>query len=314
MPHPERRDLSQLILSLSRPLEPRPTSTPARLQPLAGIRAVLFDIYGTLLISGTGDIGMHSESVPEACLLEALASAGFDPAPGGDSLAPAARRGVTLLVESIEEAHARRRAEGVEFPEVEIREIWRTVLARLAAEDLLDAAGGRDSRLERLAIEYECRVNPVWPMPGMPDVLAALKDRGMTLGIVSNAQFYTPMTLGALCGKPLEELGFDPDLCSWSFAHLAAKPSVSVYEAVLEPLRRSTGIRPDETLYIGNDMLKDVWTATQAGCRTALFAGDARSLRLREDDSRAQGLRPDLVVTELSQLPDCLSPAGPRRS
>ena len=58
-------------------------------------------------------------------------------------------------------------------------------------------------------------------------------------------------------------------------------------------------------------MLKDVWTAAQAGCRTALFAGDERSLRLRKDDPRTQGLRPDVVLTELVQLPACLEPDEP---
>ncbi len=306
----EREDLSELIRGLSKPLQPRPTATPARVGPLSGIKAVLFDIYGTLLISGTGDLGVHSESLTDSALHEALASSGFAPAPGRDSLASAARRGVALLVGSIEAAHAHRRSEGVDFPEVEIREIWRAVLAKLSEEDLIDDASGSDTRLERLAIEYECRVNPVWPMPGTLFVLHELKSRGLVLGIVSNAQFYTPITLGALCREPLEGLGFDPDFCAWSFAQLAAKPSVSIYESVLDPLWQAAGIRPSETLYVGNDMLNDVWAAAQAGCRTALFAGDERSLRLRKDDPRTQGLRPDIVLTELVQLPACVAREG----
>ena len=73
----EREDLSKLIRGLSKPLEPRPTATPARVRPLGGIKAVLFDVYGTLLISGTGDIGVHSESRPDEALQEALANSGF---------------------------------------------------------------------------------------------------------------------------------------------------------------------------------------------------------------------------------------------
>ena len=49
-------------------------------------------------------------------------------------------------------------------------------------------------------------------------------------------------------------------------------------------------------------MLNDIWTASQAGLKTALFAGDQRSLRLRETDDRCQGLEPDVVITELNQL------------
>ena len=133
----------------------------------------------------------------------------------------------------------------------------------------------------------------------------------LVLGIVSNAQFYTPITLSALCGESLVDLGFNPGFCAWSFAQLAAKPSVSIYESVLDPLWQSAGIRPSETLYVGNDMLKDVWAAAQAGCKTALFAGDERSLRLRRDDQRTRHLCPDLVLTELVQLPACLEPDEP---
>ena len=38
------------------------------------------------------------------------------------------------------------------------------------------------------------------------------------------------------------------------------------------------------------------------GFKTALFAGDGRSLRPRESDDRCRGLSPDLIVTDLRQL------------
>jgi putative hydrolase of the HAD superfamily len=65
-------------------------------------------------------------------------------------------------------------------------------------------------------------------------------------------------------------------------------------------------IPPSEAIYVGNDMLNDVWAASQAGFRTAWFAGDARSCRRREDDPRCRSLRPDLVLTSLLQLLECL--------
>jgi len=67
-------------------------------------------------------------------------------------------------------------------------------------------------------------------------------------------------------------------------------------------------IRPSSVLYVGNDMLNDVFPASQVGFRTALFAGDERSLRLRAEDSQVDGLSADLILTDLTQLPDCLAP------
>ena len=49
-------------------------------------------------------------------------------------------------------------------------------------------------------------------------------------------------------------------------------------------------------------MLYDILPASQIGFGSALFAGDARSLRLREQDTRVRIVRPDVTLTDLSQL------------
>jgi putative hydrolase of the HAD superfamily len=54
-------------------------------------------------------------------------------------------------------------------------------------------------------------------------------------------------------------------------------------------------------------MLNDIYPAHRSGFQTALFAGDARSLRWRRDDPRCSGLTPDLVVTDLNQVADLLT-------
>jgi putative hydrolase of the HAD superfamily len=49
-------------------------------------------------------------------------------------------------------------------------------------------------------------------------------------------------------------------------------------------------------------MRKDICPAAGVGFRTALFAGDARSLRLGDEESPGCGMKPDLVITALNQL------------
>ena len=68
----------------------------------------------------------------------------------------------------------------------------------------------------------------------------------------------------------------------------------------------SKGIQPASVLFVGNDMLNDIYPAHAIGFQTALFAGDRRSLRLRTDDPRCAALRPELVLTDLGQLPQFL--------
>ena len=244
-------ELIERIRALSRPLEPVATGVAPQLRPIAGLKAILFDVYGTLLVSASGDVGTTSD---------------------GEANAP--------LLEQIRLDHERRRALGAEFPEVEIRDIWKTI--QPGAEDT-----------ERLAVEHECRVNPVWPMPGAAETLAALEARGLATGIVSNAQFYTPLVFRALLGRP------PPEPAAWSFEHGEAKPSAKLFRVALDALT-ARGIRPCDVLYIGNDAVKDIAPAAALGCHTALFAGDRRSYRPGPQ-------QPDLVVTHLSQLATILS-------
>jgi len=53
-------------------------------------------------------------------------------------------------------------------------------------------------------------------------------------------------------------------------------------------------------------MRNDMGPAARLGFRTALFAGDARSLRRREGDPWCAGIVPDLVVTDLVDLLHCV--------
>ena len=280
---------------------PRPTGVAERLSPLDGIRAVLFDVYGTLFVSGSGDIGVARAQSDARALEEALASSGFS-----GNLSEAGVRGTTLMMQEIEAAHARRRRECIEYPEVDIREIWRNVLSALEADELLHGAKDDDSVM-RLAVEYEFRVNPVWPMPALKETLSELRKKGVLLGIVSNAQFYTPLLFRAFFRALLEEIGFAPELCVWSYEAREAKPSIRIFQRALEILERQHGLTPHHVLCVGNDRLNDIMPAAGAGCRTALFAGDKRSLRLRENDPRCAATEPNAIITTLSQLNDIIA-------
>ncbi len=200
-----------------------------------------------------------------------------------------------IFYDLIKEDHQNSKAQGPAYPEVDILEIWGRLLTKLGLAPM------DDNTLAQTAIKFECAVNPVWPMPGLESVLESLHKRGFPLGIVSNAQFYTPIMLENFTGTSLGALGFQEDLSVWSYKERLGKPSVELFEKLNRSLS-AKGIDPDQTLYVGNDMLNDIWTASQAGLKTALFAGDKRSLRLRESDERCQGLEPDVIITELNQL------------
>ena len=91
-----------------------------------------------------------------------------------------------------------------------------------------------------------------------------------------------------------------------------AKPSPRIFDAARRRLS-AMGIQPRHALFVGNDMRNDVLPAHRAGFKTALFAGDKRSLRRRKNDPDCRNAAPDLVLTDFNQLISMWQSAGPGR-
>ena len=296
---PERAELAGIIRTCSCPMEPSP---PPPLPPgwealpdTGPVEAVLFDVYGTLFCSAAGDIGTGEPGAAgpgrKEKLLEELAG---EYAPGlcGPELRDYFERGVRLF--------HRERAAYTPFPELRVEELWARFLQDRGE------SGDLQRKARKLALRYELAVNPVWPMPGAAETLGALAKAPGILGIISNAQFYTPLLFEAFFGGPPEALGFDPSLLIYSFEAGEAKPGPGLFRRAADRLAEQ-GLRPGQCLYVGNDMLKDVYGDASAGFRTALFTGDGRSLRLRDGEERVRGLRPSRIIRRLIDL----VPAGP---
>jgi len=280
--------LAKYIKDHSSPLEPIDAGEEPKLGDLAGVKSVVFDIYGTLLISAAGDISLAGgENNPEIALEKALTAAGVETMPcSGQEM-------VSLYKDKILKYQDQRKQEGIEYPEIEVRLVW---------QELVEQAGGNPDLASLACVVYECAANPVWSMPNLESSLAFLRSKQMKLGIISNAQFYTPLIFDWLAKDGLDGLGFDPKLRVYSFELLEGKPSTHLYQVMADRLDEHHDIQPEEVLYVGNDCLKDIWPAQQVGFKTALFAGDKRSLRWRKSDPRVSGVQPDLVITDLAQI------------
>jgi putative hydrolase of the HAD superfamily len=269
-----------------RRLRPFPSSLGSSGSLKGPIHAALFDIYGTLFISGSGDVQVAEKRVTNkrfASLLKRY---------GADFDADEAKK---RFFHEIEQRHAKLRRSGVAFPEVEIDRVWMRILS------LHDLTTARE-----FATEYEMMFNPVWPMPFLRTLLKRLREKNIVMGIISNAQFFTTLLFEHFLGSNMRDLGFNETLLFYSFEHGCAKPSPALFEMASERLK-DMGIAPHATVYAGNDMLNDIYPAHRVGFQTALFAGDLRSLRLREDDERCRSLSPELVVRNLKDLSEYIS-------
>jgi FMN phosphatase YigB (HAD superfamily) len=209
-------------------------------------RAVIFDIYGTLLIAPPGAVK------PDPWLDPVLRQIFRD----ADLTPPASPS--TALHQAVLRHHA---ASAAEFPEIDLRVLWREVLS------LPD-----DFEISPLIATLEAAWHPTQPMPGAAAAIQRLSRSGLSLGLLSNAQCHTLDSLGSLSQL------FAPELSILSFQHGIAKPAAELFTILSERLA-GRKISPAETLYIGNDPLQDIAPAAAAGFRTALFVGHPSALR-----------------------------------
>ena len=270
------------IKSRLQPLTPIATGVQPKQGKLPPVRCLLFDIYGTLFISASGDVGMARGKKQPLRQLRSLLGRFHIELPPDELL--------KRYFRAIDADHRKSKTKGIEFPEVDIIRIWQDVLP-----------GASEKQVRTFAVAFEVLSNPTYPMPNLSMLLEACRKSGMRMGLISNAQFYTPMLFQWFLGADTDSLGFDPRLQFFSYRHGRAKPGLQLFQLAVEQLHRM-GIAAASALYVGNDMLNDMYPAKSVGFITALFAGDARSLRLREDDPRCRGIAPDLIVTDLAQL------------
>jgi putative hydrolase of the HAD superfamily len=265
--------------------------------PVTGIRAVLFDIYGTLFTSAAGDInaldGPSGEPPGETELPESLDALALEigGAYTGEELKAMFRSEVRRIHGELYSKTS--------YPEIRVEELWKPFIEQQAQRRILNIGP------EEFALRFELLVNPVYPMPGASDTLRFLGHSGLVLGIISNAQFFTPLLFDALFGESPEALGFDPELQIYSFEAGESKPSPVLFSKAQKRLS-ALSIAPEETLYIGNDLLNDIYPAASAGFKTLLFAGDGRSLRLREDNPLVRDTKARGVIRRLTDLPGFL--------
>ncbi len=278
----------EIIKKYARPLQPIPTALKPEGQLKKPVRAVLFDIYGTLFVSGSGDISIAEENISA----EEEKTKELNILLNKYRLNRNGKEIISLYFSKIKGIHSELRKRGIDYPEVRIERVWKDIL------HFKDITTARE-----FSIEFEAAVNPVWPMPYLLEMIRSLIKRGARLGIISNAQFFTPLIFEVFFHRGPEELGFEKELSFYSFEYQCAKPSVILFRRAAEVLDEM-GIAPSNVVYVGNDMLNDIMPSKHVGFQTALFAGDKRSLRLRREDPRCNGISPDLLFTHLTDLPE----------
>jgi putative hydrolase of the HAD superfamily len=126
--------------------------------------------------------------------------------------------------------------------------------------------------------------------PDVKEILARLR-ASYRLALVSDAQpFYAHPEIRAV---GLEGY-FDPIVISADYGF--RKPDRRLFQAALDSL----GLGPNEAVFVGNDMYRDIYGAGQIGMRTVFFSSN-QGLQSYPDAS------PTRVITRFEQVPEALA-------
>ncbi|HNW07234.1 MAG TPA: HAD family hydrolase [Verrucomicrobiota bacterium] len=222
------------------------------------VRAVIFDVYGTLLEIGPPPV--DADARWQQLFQEMLH-------------APPLLSRLDFYVASnklVAKRHEASRARGIAWPEVQ----WPAVVAEVLPPL---------RRLPRAKLdEFLYRQIQIGHTPLLSDATVAalrkLKASGCLFGIASNAQAYTLRELEeALVRHGLGMDLFERDLCFWSFEHGFSKPDPHVFQ-ILSTRLEARGISRAEALMVGDRLDNDCEPARAFGWQTWLLKpkGDSR--------------------------------------
>jgi histidinol phosphatase-like enzyme len=290
-----------------------PTPAPAKatpaIEPLPGIRAVTWSIYGTLLSIPDGQLlHLHPQPIRMQVALEKTIQE-FNM---WNSMTRKAGAPWEYLLpkykNAVEELRMVSSGRKGDFPEIDSARVWRKLLGLLEQKDYqYDAAfyGDMDELSEKVAFFFHMSLQGVAAGPQAALALQAVAEGGLRQGLLADGQCFTVVQLLRALDKqsklpPLSQL-FAPGCLTLSFAEEVRKPSPTLYQRSLQAFGE-LGIKPGEILHVGSRLADDLAVAKRLGFRTALYAGDKLSLQATSAEVRDPALRPDRLLTDLAQI------------
>ena len=209
------------------------------------IRAIIFDVYATLLSVGAAPANADARWTR---LFEEILG---EPPPLG-------RMEFSVRTSQvIAQRHAAARSRGIQWPEI----LWPSVVSEVLPTVARLPANKFDEFIFRqMQIGRTLRL-----ADHVGACLRAANEMNQVLGIASNSQNYTLQELGdALRGAGLNLSLFDPHLCFWSFQHGFSKPDPHVFQ-ILTTRLEERGICPAEILMVGDRLDNDIAPARAHG-------------------------------------------------
>jgi FMN phosphatase YigB (HAD superfamily) len=292
------------------PPDVEPPKARPHLVRLSGVRAVTWNVYGTLLAIAGGELYLEH---PKPFAMDVALDKTIQEFKMWGSMTRKPGQPTEYLRQVYGDLLAQQRAvpgSSERYPEVSVDRLWDAFIKRLLQKDYKFDAGFYGSLNEfsrKVTYFFHASLQGVAAYPGAAAALRAVADAGLKQGLVGDGQCFTVAQLGHALARQDPHIDLDecvdPSLRVLSFEARARPPSDKLCRHALVALA-GLGITPDQVLHVGSRVDLDVVPARRLGMKTALFAGDKASLRATPAQLKEPASRPHVLLTELGQVAD----------
>ena len=290
-----------------------PQTEPAKatpyLAPLTGIKAVTWNVYGTLLTISDGQLLLqHPQAIRMQVAMEKTihefnmwSSMTRRPGEPWEYFLP-------KYNSAVEDARLAGGCLKGDFPEVNSALVWGKLLEMLSQKDYAydeNLYGDWDELAEKVSFFFQLCLQGIQGATSALRVVKEIAAAGLQQGLLAESQPFTlAQLLQGLEGQgrlpPLSEV-FAPGCLVLTHELGVRKPSVSLFRHSRERFAE-LNVEPEQILYVSSRLADDLAVAKQFGFRTALFAGDKLSLKASAAECKDPALKPDRLLTKLDQI------------
>lgn len=291
------------------PMAPRPERAKAKphLVRLPAVRAVLWNLYGTLVIISDGQLRFDH---PVSMVYDAVLEKTLEEFKMWGSMVRKPGQPEAYLKDLYHRAIDEQKLYAGTEPNLELvaERLWESIIKKLMQRDYKFDTGFYGSLNEycrKIAYFFHASLQGTACYPTAATTCNALSELGINQGFFADGQSFslTQLSRGLKAQDPAinPETTFSPKLRIFSADHRVKKPAAALTAAAKAAIA-AMGLEPNQVLHVGSSLPCDIKPARQAGMRTALFAGDRASLVATPEQLKDPQLRPDLLITQLDQL------------
>jgi FMN phosphatase YigB (HAD superfamily) len=294
----------------------KPPKAKPRLIKLPQIRAVTWNVYGTLLAISGGELlfehptAFIMETAVDKTIQEFKMWASMSRKPGQ----PADY--VRQIYANLADEQRFIPANVEKCPEIAADRLWESLIKKLLQKDYqFDAEfyGSLNEYSRKVAYFFHASLQGTACYPGAAEAMRQVKKAGLVQGLLADGQCFTAAQLqrGLSQQDPTATLDecVEPSLRVFSYEMRARKPSKQIFRQSLNVLAQK-GILPEQVLHIGSRLQHDLVPARRVGMHTGLFAGDKASLQASVEQLKESSNRPDVLLTDLRQIAEVIGPGN----